>query len=59
MVSMQIARSLQLSAKLQRGHFAQINFVRNFADKMSLPRVFFDMAADGNAVGRLVIEVSR
>lgn len=26
---------------------------------MGLPRVFFDMAADGNAVGRIVIEVSR
>lgn len=34
------------------------NFVRNFADKMGLPRVFFDMAADGNAVGRIIIEVS-
>ena len=34
------------------------NFVRNFADKMGLPRVFFDMSADGTPVGRIVIEVS-
>lgn len=34
------------------------SFVRNFADKMGLPRVFFDMAADGTPVGRIVIEVS-
>lgn len=34
------------------------SFVRNFAEKMGLPRVFFDMAADGTPVGRIVIEVS-
>lgn len=63
MVFTQLARSsLQLAAKLQTNHIAQISltqsFVRNFADKMSLPRVFFDMAADGNSVGRIIIEVS-
>lgn len=34
------------------------NFVRNFADKMGLPRVFFDMSADNTNLGRIVIEVS-
>lgn len=33
-------------------------FLRNFSKKMGLPRVFFDMTADGAPVGRIVIEVS-
>jgi hypothetical protein len=32
--------------------------VRNFAKKMGLPRVFFDMSADGQPLGRIIIEVS-
>lgn len=32
--------------------------VRNLAKIMGLPRVFFDMTADGQPVGRIVIEVS-
>lgn len=36
----------------------QLQLLRNFADKMGLPRVFFDMAADGQPLGRLVMEVS-
>lgn len=31
--------------------------VRNFAKKMGLPRVFFDMTADGQPLGRIVIEL--
>jgi hypothetical protein len=33
--------------------------VRNFSSKMGLPRVYFDMNADGQPVGRIVMEVSR
>lgn len=33
-------------------------FIRNLSKKMGLPRVFFDMTADGAPVGRIVIEVS-
>lgn len=31
---------------------------RNFADTMGLPRVYFDMAADNQPLGRIVMEVS-
>lgn len=57
-----IARCQSFSSEIRGVQIAKAyncNFVRNFADKMGLPRVFFDMAADGNAVGRIVIEVSR
>lgn len=37
----------------------QFNSLRYFANKMGLPRVFFEMAADGQSLGRIVIEVSR
>jgi len=30
---------------------------RNFATKMSLPRVFFDMSADGTPLGRITMEL--
>jgi hypothetical protein len=33
--------------------------VRNFSSKMGLPRVYFDMGADNQSVGRIVMEVSR
>jgi hypothetical protein len=56
---LKIARcSAQSYTGFQSVRIARNSFVRNFANKMGLPRVFFDMAADGNAVGRIVIEVS-
>ncbi|CAH1108084.1 unnamed protein product [Psylliodes chrysocephalus] len=39
-------------------NFAFCNsFARNFCDKMGLPKVFFDMTADGQPVGRIVMEL--
>lgn len=34
-----------------------VSQVRQFSEKMSLPRVFFDVSADGQALGRIVMEV--
>jgi hypothetical protein len=36
-----------------------LQLIRNFASKMGFPRVFFDMAADNQPIGRIVIEVSK
>ncbi|XP_018568689.1 peptidyl-prolyl cis-trans isomerase [Anoplophora glabripennis] len=33
------------------------SFIRRFSNKMGLPRVFFDMSADNQPVGRIVIEL--
>lgn len=38
--------------------FCSSLLVRNYGKKMSLPKVFFDMSADGAPVGRIVMEVS-
>lgn len=51
------ARSVSNGGQLQFG----FQFVREYSkgSKMStLPRVFFDMTADGDPVGRIVMEVS-
>lgn len=37
---------------------SSVSFIRNLSKKMGLPRVFFDMTADGSPVGRIVMEVS-
>jgi peptidyl-prolyl isomerase F (cyclophilin D) len=42
--------------RLLPGSFVSPAFVR-FASKMALPRTYFDMAADGEAVGRIVFEL--
>lgn len=34
------------------------HFIRNFAEKMGLPRVYFDMSADNQPLGRIIMEVS-
>lgn len=52
------------SARCFQNHFeSQSTFanlsLRNFASKkMGLPRVFFDMVADNQPVGRVIMEVS-
>ncbi|XP_019875505.1 peptidyl-prolyl cis-trans isomerase [Aethina tumida] len=38
-------------------HLTSTSFVRNLSEKMGLPKVFFDMAADGQPVGRIVMEL--
>lgn len=50
---------------LQQNHFASQSSliqlcIRNFSSKkMGLPRVFFDMTADNQPVGRVIMEVSK
>lgn len=58
------ARSFGRLQTFNQNHFASQSSLiqlclRNFATKkMGLPRVFFDMTADGQPVGRFIVEVS-
>lgn len=38
-------------------HFTT-TLIRNLANKMGLPRVYFDMTADNQPLGRIIMEVS-
>lgn len=59
------AHTLRCLSTINQNHFAsQSGFVqlclRTYATKkMGLPRVFFDMTADGAPVGRFIVEVSK
>lgn len=49
-----------LTSRPQTVHSASLitlNLIRNLSKKMGLPRVFFDLTADGQPVGRIVIEL--
>lgn len=48
--------SLASRGVVQRSCVIRVN--RNFSKEMGLPRVYFDMTADGQPVGRIIIEVS-
>lgn len=64
-VATSLYRGQTRSVRLFQNHFAsQSTFVhlslRKFASKkMGLPRVFFDMVADNQPVGRVIMEVSK
>ncbi|ENN80870.1 hypothetical protein YQE_02717, partial [Dendroctonus ponderosae] len=47
------------SGQCSRLHFGfATSVLRNFCSKMALPKVFFDMTADGQPQGRIVIEAA-
>ncbi|XP_070492902.1 peptidyl-prolyl cis-trans isomerase-like [Chironomus tepperi] len=52
-----VQSSLQSSVAGNNSSCITLNFIRNLSKKMGLPRVFFDLSADGQPVGRIVIEL--
>jgi len=55
-----IFRICQFSIGLQRSSTLSLSLIRNFAkasNTMGLPRVFFDLSADNQPVGRIIIEL--
>lgn len=52
-----VQSSLQSRVAGSNSSCITLNLIRNLSKKMGLPRVFFDLSADGQPVGRIVIEL--
>ncbi|KAL3278364.1 hypothetical protein HHI36_013693 [Cryptolaemus montrouzieri] len=55
--SLSLQGALAGPTKLRSQFSFTTSALRQFSNKMSLPRVFFDMTADGQPVGKIVIEL--